>query len=67
MKPARGLRVALILARFEALLLIRNVLVLAGMLAGGALIWSYIQPGEPLCGTPPGRSATGRLSWPSAS
>ena len=48
MKPARGLRVALILARFEALLLIRNVLVLAGMLAGGALIWSYIQPGEPL-------------------
>jgi len=38
MKPARGLRVALILARFEALLLIRNMLVLAGMLAGGALI-----------------------------
>jgi hypothetical protein len=41
-------RTVLALARVEALLLIRNWLVLAGVLAGGVVIWSFIRSAQPL-------------------
>ena len=45
--PAR-LRMVLGLARVEASLLVRSVLVLAGLLAGAVVIWFLIRPAEPL-------------------
>src|SRR6266571_7030 len=45
---ARRLRTVLGLARVEASLLVRSVLVLSGLLAGGLLIWRFIQPVQPL-------------------
>ncbi|HLK77395.1 MAG TPA: hypothetical protein VKU77_27575 [Streptosporangiaceae bacterium] len=41
-------RTVLALARVEAWLLVRSVLVLAGMLAGAVVIWFLIRPTEPL-------------------
>ncbi len=41
-------RTALSLARVEASLLARSVMVLAGLLAGGAVIWIFIHPVVPL-------------------
>jgi hypothetical protein len=46
-KPGRQLRTVLSLAGTEALLLIRSVLVLAGLVAGGVVVWRFIGP-EPL-------------------
>jgi hypothetical protein len=50
--PARPvaprLRMVLPLARVEAFLLVRSVLVLAGWLAGGAVVWVLFGPAEPL-------------------
>ena len=43
--PAFQLRVALELARVEGWLLVRNLLVLGGLLAGGALAWHYMSEG----------------------
>jgi hypothetical protein len=45
---APQLRTVLPLARVEALLLVRSLLVLAGLLAGGAVVWVLIWPAEPL-------------------
>ena len=45
---ARRLRTVLGAAKVEAWLLVRSVLVLAGLLAGGLLIWLFIQPVQPL-------------------
>jgi hypothetical protein len=45
---AARLRMALGLARVEASLLVRSVLVLAGLLAGAVVIWFLIRPAEPL-------------------
>jgi hypothetical protein len=45
---ARRLRMVLPLARVEAFLLVRSLLVLAGLLAGGAVVWVQIQSAEPL-------------------
>lgn len=49
-EPIRAprLRTVLGLARVEASLLARSMLVLAGLLAGGATIWILIGPAEPL-------------------
>ncbi len=48
-RPAAGrLRMVLGLAMIEAWLLVRSALVLAGLLAGGVVIWSLIHPAEPL-------------------
>lgn len=41
-------RVALSLARAEAAMLLRSVLVLAGLVAGGVVIWELVWPTEPL-------------------
>jgi hypothetical protein len=50
--PARStaprLRTVLGLARVEASLLVRSPLVLAGLLAGGAVVWAKFGPAEPL-------------------
>jgi hypothetical protein len=46
--PSRPLRTALSLARTEASLLLRSVLVLAGLLAGAAIIWRSVWSPEPL-------------------
>jgi hypothetical protein len=45
---ASRLRTVLALARVEAMLLVRNWLVLAGVLAGGVVIWSFIRSAQPL-------------------
>ena len=45
---ARRLRTVLSLARVEASLLVRNLLVLAGLLAGGAVVWVLFGSAEPL-------------------
>jgi len=42
------LRTVLALGRVEALLLLRNRLVLAGVLVGGVVIWSFIRSAQPL-------------------
>ncbi len=42
------LRTVLGVARVEALLLVRSLLVLAGLVAGGAVAWVLISPREPL-------------------
>jgi len=47
-RRALRLRTVLSLARVEASLLARSVLVLAGLLAGGLVIWLFIRPTEPL-------------------
>ena len=36
------------LAKVEASLLVRSLLVLAGLLAGGAVVWVFIHRAEPL-------------------
>src|SRR5215469_15948728 len=41
-------RTVLNVARVEAALLVRSVLVLAGLVAAGALVWVLIHPAEPL-------------------
>jgi hypothetical protein len=41
-------RTALVLARVEASLLARSLLVLAGLVAGGAVVWGAFGPAEPL-------------------
>ncbi len=46
-QPPR-LRVVLGIARAEASLLVRSVLVLAGTLAGGAVVWIFIYPVQPV-------------------
>ena len=58
------LRTVLALARVEAWLLVRSLLVLAGLLAGGAMAWALIRRGSRCGGTPPGGSAAGSSSWP---
>ena len=45
---APRLRMVLGLATVEASLLVRSVLVLAGLLAGALVIWFLIRPAEPL-------------------
>ena len=45
---APRLRTVLALARVEASLLVRSLLVLAGLLAGGAVVWVLFGPAEPL-------------------
>jgi hypothetical protein len=45
---APRLRTVLSLARVEASLLVRSLLVLAGLLAGGAVVWLSIRSAEPL-------------------
>src|SRR6266699_6691276 len=45
---ARRLRTVLPLARVEASLLVRSLLVLAGLLAGGAMVWVLFGSVEPL-------------------
>ena len=45
---ARWLRAVLGLARVEASLLVRSLLVLAGLLAGGAVVWVLFGSAEPL-------------------
>ena len=45
---APRLRTVLALAKVEASLLIRSLLVLAGLLAGGSMIWLFIHRAEPL-------------------
>lgn len=45
---APRLRTVLGVARVEALLLVRSLLVLAGLVAGGAVAWVLISPREPL-------------------
>jgi hypothetical protein len=45
---APRLRTVLGLARVEASLLVRSVLVLAGLLAGAVVIWLFIRSAEPL-------------------
>jgi hypothetical protein len=45
---APRLRTVLGMARVEALLLVRSLLVLAGLVAGGAVVWVLISPREPL-------------------
>ena len=46
--PARPLRTVLSLAGAEAALLLRSMLVLAGLLAGGAVVWRVIWTSEPV-------------------
>ncbi len=46
--PPSRFRTVLAVARIEASLLGRSVLVLAGLLAGGILAWDFIHRGEPL-------------------
>jgi hypothetical protein len=46
--PASRLRTVTALARVEALLLVRNRLILAGVLAGGVVIWLFIRSAQPL-------------------
>jgi len=46
--PGGARRVALSIARVEAALLARGVLVLAGLVAGGAVVWVFVWPTEPL-------------------
>ncbi len=46
--PARRLGTVLGLARAEAWLLVRSLLVLAGLIAGGAIIWVLIHSVQPL-------------------
>ena len=41
-------RTVLALARVEAMLLVRSWLVLAGVLAGGIVVWSFIRAAQPL-------------------
>jgi hypothetical protein len=48
MTSAGHARTVLDLARVEALLLIRSLLVLAGLLAGGAVVWVLFGPVQPL-------------------
>jgi len=45
---ARRLRMVMDLATVEASLLVRSVLVLAGLLAGGAVVWVLLSPTQPL-------------------
>jgi hypothetical protein len=47
-RRAPRLRTVLGLAQVEASLLVRSVLVLAGLLAGALVIWLFIRPTEPL-------------------
>ena len=47
-KPGRQLRTVMSLAVTEASLLIRSVLVLAGLVVGGVVVWRFIWPVEPL-------------------
>src|SRR6202022_1697489 len=47
-RGAPRLRTVLALAKVEASLLIRGLLVLAGLLAGGAVIWLFIRSVQPL-------------------
>jgi hypothetical protein len=48
MTSARGSRTVLVLAKVEALLLIRSLLVLAGLLASGAVVWVLFGSVQPL-------------------
>jgi hypothetical protein len=45
---APRLRMVLALAKVEAWLLFRSILVLAGLLAGGLVIWVFLHSAEPL-------------------
>jgi hypothetical protein len=47
-RPAPRLATVLDIARVEARLLVRSGLVLAGLVAGGVVIWLFIHPVEPL-------------------
>lgn len=55
------LRVVLGLARAEASLLVRSLLVLAGLLAGGTVAWVRIGSAEPLWWSAAWRSGSGQL------
>lgn len=57
----RRLRAVLGLARVEASLLVRSLLVLAGLLAGGAVVWVLIGPAEPLWWDTAWRIGAGQL------
>ena len=58
---APRLRTVLGLARVEASLLARSLLVLAGLLAGGAVVWLAIGPAEPLWWNAGWRIGSGQL------
>src|SRR5215468_8897938 len=58
---APGLRTVLALGRVEASLLARSLLVLAGLLAGGAVVWWSIGPAEPLWWNAAWRIGSGQL------
>jgi hypothetical protein len=58
---ARRLRAVLGLARVEASLLVRSLLVLAGLLAGGAVVWVLFGSVEPLWWNAAWRSGFGQL------
>jgi hypothetical protein len=49
------------LASVEASLLVRSLLVLAGLLAGGAVVWVRFGPGEPLWWNAAWRAGSGQL------
>jgi hypothetical protein len=58
---ARRLRTVLALAKEEASLLVRSLLVLAGLLAGGAVVWVLFGPAEPLWWNTAWRIGVGQL------
>lgn len=58
---ASGMRTMLALARVEALVLVRSPLVVAGLLAGGAVVWVAIGGKEPLWWDIGWRIGTGQL------
>jgi hypothetical protein len=58
---ARRLRTVLGLARVEASLLVRSLLVLAGLLAGGAVVWVLFGSAEPLWWNTAWRIGVGQL------
>ena len=58
---ARRLRAVLDLARVEASLLVRSLLVLAGLLAGGAVVWVRVSSAEPLWWNAAWRIGIGQL------
>ena len=58
---APRLRTVLALGRVEASLLARSLLVLAGLLAGGAVVWWSLGPAEPLWWNAAWRIGSGQL------
>jgi hypothetical protein len=58
---AARLRTVLALGRVEASLLARSLLVLAGLLVGGAVVWLSIGPAEPLWWNAAWRIGSGQL------